>query len=248
MKIRIVQFIWYSILNKIIKPGKPDPENPVLGELKKMYYQVKFYAIFFFKIVWLGDSNTQGGSKYSIMIRFKLLTINLGRGGAYCHHWLIALATKIGQKLYKLIKNKVVILNLGGNYMIKNEMGIAREGLKEMREKFPVSYMVNVPPIHANILAEIFKRIPDFPYKTAKEINEQVYILNKYIQEFWGNKIPILNQVINIHDILDNEEDIKIWWFALADIVHFNDKAYKHVYVKIVNAIVTILQELKIIK
>lgn len=238
----LANFIWYNILDKLIKPGKKVLNNPVLGELDKMVSQVKFYLYFDMRIVWLGDSNVQKGSKFDIMNKFKLLTVNLGRGGSYCHHWLVAFITNSGKRLYNLINKKIVILNLGGNYILKGQMDIALDGLYKMKKLFPVSFMVNVPPIHADIFAALVKNIPDFPYKTAEEVNKQVDILNGYIRQVSGKT------TIDIHKILDKGDDIKLWWFALADIVHYNDDAYKHLYVKLINAIITILQKAGLIK
>lgn len=241
MKIRFVNFLWYNIFDKLIKGGEKNQVNPVINQVKKDLFKVRFYKFFGCQIAWVGDSQTENGDRQDIMNRFSVLAVNIGHGGSYAHHYLEAFKTELGEQLLEELQGMLVIFNIGGNYILKGQMDIALEGMKELLKLFPASFCVNVPPIHSNFIAELGKDIPGF-YKTAAEVNAAVADINQIISDQWGL------QTINIHDILDNEDDIKIWWFALVDIVHFNDVAYKKIYVCYVNAVITILQKLKVIK
>jgi len=237
MKNKIFQFIW-SIVKALIKK-RPFNQRDFFDSYGPMFVAQDKLARIFDKnyLALLGDSEIEGMADREYMASFDMVVANYGKGGSKPYHIIqFLLQNKYGKKLYKSLKNRMVIISNGGNSMWANETLNIKEELSVIRHLLPLSIMVTLPPVHADWLDALDDgTIYD---KTAEEYNNMVDEINGYIWDLWGI------WVIDINTILTNPEEQKAFWFALKDPVHYSDFS-EMVFRKLGEAIIKFIRKVR---
>ncbi len=223
MKNTIFQFIYYRLVKWVIpRKGK--------NKIEKQYYryvvQFKLARLFSSIItVFIGDSNAAGFGVFKIMKLWKTVTVNFGVGGTTAIDWINFFKTMKGQKILTLIIGHRIVLNIGGNHIILNQMETAAYGLHLLHDLFPDSYNCTVPPINTVFLANISKLLQADNPISEDEYNNRTLIINSVIKLEWKD------HSIDCHSAFLNLP------FVLKDMVHYYTIAMKCI-IKYFNEIV----------
>lgn len=220
MRNTLFQFLYYNIIKFVQKDGVGLTAYARLFKIQIILAQI----LGGFEAVVIGDSNIELLANYNTMKKFKKVTLNLGVGGSYCQSWLDFFNNdKVGKWVFKQIKTKKIIWNIGGNHILLNIMDIAEMGLKRIDDMFPHSYNCTVPPIKTEILNMLDDYLPEYRNRSKKMWGKDLRILNKYITTIWKDK------VINLYDLFIVNKDIPIF----KDAVHYSNYIIDNVLIPI---------------
>lgn len=183
---KVFQFLWFNFLKKL---------TPVIGSKNlcakqkyRLLWQYRLSCLFpGKKTVIVGDSNAAVFDNYEVMKKFSRVVLSFGVGGTTANTWIDFFCyDKIGKKLYSGIKNKTVIWNIGGNYVLQNKMDDAQSGLELIQTMFPDSWSVNIPPIRTHFLDLLDNSIS--ANRTKEQWDKDVKKVNAIIKKLWGVK------------------------------------------------------------
>jgi len=218
-KNKVFQWIW----NFIFKPLIPAiGSDKIQKQYWRMLWQIRIAKLFGLKRVFIGDSNSAGFAKYSIMKQSKKTTVCLGVGGTLTTDWIRFFKTRNGFRIYLMIHQLEVIWNIAGNHMLLNEMPSARMGLKILHQSFSASYNCTITPLNDAILSEFSKLVPGL-YKPAEQYHRENLELNNYIRDEWKDC------TIDLYEWFLSNNSNGAYFLALRDVVHLSDMAMEYI-------------------
>lgn len=211
MKNKIFQAIWF--VRRGLIPRKTGEGIPVKDYSKRLFKQLELARFFGGpKLVLIGDSNSEAFSNEKDMKRFHCVAVGLGIGGTRADQWVEWFESADGQRLKSLMGQATVVWNIGGNHVLQNRMDNAASSLKRLKQMFPDSWNIMIPPIHHSIL----KRAGVDPDRSRANVEE----VNRIIEENWSPR------VINLYKEFMGPNG-EAFPGLLADPVHYGRQARK---------------------
>lgn len=211
MRNKMYQWLWFKIIEKLIKVD-PDNSKPKLDRnFNRMKWQIRIAKLFGLHRVFLGDSNCAAFYFYDIMKKFKKTTVNIGVGGTMPGDWLTFFAV-YGRKIFESIRDFEIIINLGGNNILLNQMKFVKLDLDAMHDVFPNIWACTIPPLRDDILALLSDVM--MQHHDAQYYHDSVLSVNNYIREIFNPKVIDLYQLF----VNDKGEETTI---ELQDMVHY---------------------------
>lgn len=210
---KLFQLYWFSILKGNIKRKEEKNTGILLDNYSdRMESMIKNSSFFGgADLVIFGDSNAEEMSDYESLKRFPKLTLNLGIGGTRADHWAqFFTESEVGKKIYEKIKNKKIVINIGGNNVLQGRMDVLNNSIDTLHKLFPKAYCINIPSIYAKLISQLQGRDESF-------IVEDLIKANKKISEVAGPRL------IDIKPFTGNSEG-EPFFFVLKDAVHFSDE------------------------
>jgi hypothetical protein len=129
--------------------------------------------------------------------------------------------------LHSALKNSkgIMVWNIGGNSVLQKSMTNAKIALQALREMFPFSFNILIPPIHSWILDKVPNDI---------DYDQDIETINSYIVNEWQT------QAINLRPIFKNPLTGDSWYGYLSDPVHYSRKG-KRIISRTLNWILRLL-------
>jgi len=147
---KVFQFVWFMFFEKRIKENLTT--DLFDGRMVSMNAKLKLTKWFGgAKVAMFGDSNKEAMDDYGTMKLFPEVTVNLGIGGTRTEQWVEFFKT-IGKDIYEQIKDKKIVINVGGNNVLQGKMDVLESSYKELVSMFPNAFHVNIPSIHGELL------------------------------------------------------------------------------------------------
>ena len=212
----------YNILRNLIPitKGPVFKNNGVNIEAfsKRMMFKLKLAKLFGGPdLIIIGDSNGENlnDDKDNIQLGVLGIICNIARSGSTATDWnYFFMETELGKQMYKLIEsfNCDILLNIGGNHLLKGEMNTAARELAKLHSLLPSSWNCLVPPIHSDILE-------DLTFKPRGSIEAKVKKLNKIIKNEWKDK------AIDLYSPFVDFDGVGPYIMVLQDVVHFSQLA-----------------------
>lgn len=208
LKNRIVQHLYFALYRLI--PVDKKQTGIMRGYKRMMFYMRCARLLGGPRVILIGDSNAAALCRRKTMSLFDDVAVNLGVGGTVAEDWFkFFAATKEGQKLKRMMSGARVIWNIGGNYCLRQMMDSMTIGMRALWQLFPLSWNCTIPPVHDNIIEELFG-VP------AHEIRENMGRINEVIHATWGPR------VYDLYDLFHDHHEDGVYWWALRDIVHYS--------------------------
>lgn len=222
----IYQLLWFGIYSKLYraeaKIGTVSMERYLelcIPRFRKQIQLAKKIAEFF-KVPLLsliGDSNSGVFNSFWCAIKFNAVTITLGIPGTRPDQWVKLFfndeAKELLEELQGIDWNEkseaggIMVWNIGGNSVLQKSMGNAKLALQALREMFPFSFNILIPPIHSWLLDKVPNDI---------DYDKDIDTINGYIKYEWGI------QAINLRPIFTNPYTGDSWYGYLSDPVHYS--------------------------
>ena len=208
MRNKIVQFLYFA-LYRLVPVDKT--KTGIMHEYKRMMFYMRLARLFGGpEIILIGNSNSAILRQRSAMMLFDKVAVCLGVGGTLAEDWVKFFAlTKEGRKLKGMMRGARVIWNIGGNYCLRQKMDTMTIGMRGLWMLFPQSFNCTIPPVHDDIIEEIF-HVPGW------QIRENMHKINGVIKATWDPR------VYDLYDLFHDHHEDGVYWWALRDIVHYS--------------------------
>lgn len=233
----IYQLLWFGIYSKsnpfpdlASTATMEDFLHLSIGRFEKQIKLAESIANFFKVSILLlvGDSNSGVFNSFFACIRFNAVTISMGIPGTRSDQWLKCLQSKEAKNLLNMMEGldcwvddesvraakmarlnprRIMVWNVSGNSVLQKSMKNAKVSLRGLREMFPLSFNILIPPIHTQILDSVPNDI---------DYEKDVESINSYIMEEWEF------QSINLRAVLQNPITGDSWYGYLSDPVHYS--------------------------
>lgn len=223
----IYQLLWFGFYSRSYDPAFPIGSVRIekymescIPRFQRQISLAKAIAKFFnVKILTLiGDSNSAVFTSFYSAIRFQAVTITLGIPGTRPDQWVKFFYNDLAKDLTKELilihewngsESGIMVWNIGGNSVLQKSMGNAKLALEALRELFPFSFNILIPPIHSWILDKVPNDI---------DYDQDIELINSYIINEWHL------QAINLRPIFANPITGDSWYGYLSDPVHYSSK------------------------
>jgi hypothetical protein len=210
MRNRFFQWLWYAVIKWLITLTKEDIDNPVDHYYNRFIGQYQLALLFGgAKTIYFGDSNCEVSANLNAMQKFSKLTLNFGKGGSTAGNWVNFFQTKNGKKLYELIKDKTIIINLPGNNVLQKQMDSVVTDMQALIALFPSAWWCTIPPIRSWMFQAIDKQ------EDPEYWDRSVIACNRIIKTLAGLRY------IDIYQALKDAPQA-IYEISLSDAVHFS--------------------------
>lgn len=209
---KLYQWFWFYIAKRFTKRKSPKGTAILLDDYSDRFFPQISTAKKFgdIDLVIFGDSNGEELADYKSMKRFPKIALNFSIGGTRADHWAdFFVYSGIGIRLYNQIKNKKVVINVGGNNVLQDQMYLVQPAIEELAEFFPNAYWINVPSVYGQIIADLKGRKLSELEKDLKEVNELIGDFAK-------------DRLIDIRPFT-GENEVTPYFFVLKDAVHYSD-------------------------
>ena len=211
MRNKIFQALWYLI--KGIVKRKEGSGLSVSDYSDRLFFQLKLARIFGSpELILIGDSNSEAFSNQDDMSQFDCLAVGLGIGGTRADQWLTWFQSSEGRRMQEMFGEAKVVWNIGGNHVLQEVMGNAEDSLKGLKELFPESWNIVIPPIHHSILT--------LAGLDGEETQLNVEKINGMIRDVWSTK------VIDLYNVFVSPAG-EAYPGLLSDPVHYGPEARK---------------------
>jgi hypothetical protein len=209
---KFVQWVWFYIIKRLTKRKSNKSTKYILDNFSDRFNtQLKALELLGgIDLVIFGDSNGEELADYESMKRFPEITANLSIGGTRADHWAeFFTKSKYGREIYQVIKNKKILINVGGNNVLQMQMIALVSALNTLKRIFPNSYWINIPSVYANLIANLQGR-------SVKTVVSELKEANDYIGQVAGDKL------IDIRNFTGLDEGSP-YFYVLKDAVHYSD-------------------------
>lgn len=185
------------------------------------YSKAKYFGTL--KKLFIGDSNCEALDNFKDSKNFNALTVVFGFGGTTPDDYVNFLRSKDGENFYTQlsIDKPIIVWNIGGNSVLQKRMNTCQENLRIIKNYFPDSYIINIPPIHVGVFEAL-------NIQTNGDLLTNIGTVNGYLNSIWGPK------VIDFSSRILNPITGEAVYGLLQDPVHYAEKARKEI-VKIIN-------------
>ncbi len=209
---KFFQWFWYNIAKRFTKRKTSKDTGIFLDDYSGRFFSQLSWAENFgdVDLVIFGDSNGEELSDYESMKRFPKLSVNFAIGGTRADHWSDFFQfSKYGRDLYELIKDKKILINVGGNNVLQDQMFLLPTALSAISNLFPKAYWINIPSIYGKLISEISGRSLPTIYKDLKDAN-------KLIEAVAGDRLIDIRNFTGI-------DEVTPYFYVLKDAVHYSD-------------------------
>lgn len=217
MRNTIFQWIFYRLVRPLCGTKG---DSKIGAQSSRIMAQIRLARLFGgAKRVLIGDSNSAVFCNLAAMRQFRDVTLALGVGGTTANDWLTYFGTAAGKRVLSYIRQCDIIWNIGGNYVLLDQMDLADAGLAKLRAEFPRSWNCLTPPVRAGILEEVGRAIGK--PKIASEFQADFARINAMIVRYWQV------QAIDLFTVFCDPKNQEAYFFALRDMVHYSTYAIK---------------------
>lgn len=214
----LFQLYWHSF-------GKKSWTNPLDKWRRNItaYNKAQYFGQI--KKLFIGDSNCEALDNFKDSKGFNALTVVFGFGGTTPDDYVSFLRSKDGETFYTQtqIDKPVIVWNIGGNSILQKKMDTCLNNLRIIKQYFPDSYIVNIPPVHAWILEEV-------GFDKKENLINNIQKVNGFLNQLWGDK------VIDLSSRILNPATGEALFGTLQDPVHYAERVRKEL-VKIINGL-----------
>lgn len=221
---KLFQFLWHRVF-KNFTPRKTDKGTGILLDdySDRFFAQVRLAETMGgFDLAIFGDSNGEELADYESMKRFPRVTLNFSIGGTRADHWRDFWRGEIGQRLRERLAGKKILINVGGNNVLQDQMHSLRLSVLALGLRFPSAYWINLPSIYASFFADLSGR----PLET---IEEDLRVCNEVIGEV------AMGGLIDIRPFTGSDVGHP-YFFVLKDLVHYSDEFDQKVRIPLILA------------
>jgi len=194
----------------------------LIGFANRMIWQLRLSRLFGnLDLVILGDSNGEELADYASMKLFPKLSANIAIGGTRADHWaqFFTLSSQ-GIDIAKRIKDKKVVINIGGNHVIQNSMENLKESIQTLNKLFPKAYWINLPSVHASHISALTGRNLKHVSTDLRTVNEEIQAVAK-------------DRLIDMRSYTGSTE-YSPYFGVLKDSVHFADDFDRRVRIPLI--------------